>query len=179
MGITTNLHKISTNAQMVFIILFFSCDQDSAPLHYRTLLPHNTGCLIFYWSDLYMCPHYTRHNPPPWHFSYPRTHHSEERSIIGGQDIKWHHLIPIDITPTLKTHVRRFGSTIYFLPKDVFAWFLRAAGDIALLCAGINHNRMILLVNGVAMKCCATSTCRPHRSCSATPTPWSPLGIFY
>ena len=78
--------------------------------------------------------HLRRHGAPP---ATPLSHYFHNN--------KWNHVRPADITRTLKAAVGIFSNTIGFLPKDISARSLRAAGAMALLCAGIDHDRIELI----------------------------------
>ena len=50
----------------------------------------------------------------------------------------WKHITPAMITKVLKGAVSLSRENLGFIPKDVLAWSLRAAGAMALLCSGID-----------------------------------------
>ena len=58
---------------------------------------------------------------------------------------RWHNTTPSDISAILRQAVRLLGPSLGFVPSDVSARSLRAAGAMALLCAGIDHDRIKLI----------------------------------
>ena len=96
-------------------------------------------------GDPYLCPvlamvrrvcHLRAHGAPP---STPlaRVFTSDGRRPTG--------VTPTLITRMLRAAVRRLGAGLGFLPREVSARFLRAAGAMALLVAGIDPNIIQLL----------------------------------
>ena len=57
----------------------------------------------------------------------------------------WKHVTPTMITKVLKGAVSLSGDNLGFLPKDVSARSLRAAGAMALLCSGIDTDIIRLI----------------------------------
>ena len=57
----------------------------------------------------------------------------------------WKHVTPTMITKVLKGAVSLSGENLGFLPRDVSAWSLQAAGAMALLCYGINTDIIQLI----------------------------------
>ena len=59
---------------------------------------------------------------------------------------KWSNFIPTDISNTLNTSIKSLGTSVGFKDSNVSARFLRAAGTMALLCAGVNNNIIKLII---------------------------------
>ena len=79
--------------------------------------------------------HLKQHNTAP---STPLAH-----AFIGTNTVA--HVKPSDITSAIKLAVRFLGPSIGFLPSDVTARCLRAAGANALLCGGVDTDVIRLL----------------------------------
>ena len=57
----------------------------------------------------------------------------------------WKHATPTMITKVLKCAVSLSGENLDFLPKDISAWYLQAAGSMALLSSGITTDIIRLI----------------------------------
>ncbi|GFH55146.1 hypothetical protein CTEN210_11622 [Chaetoceros tenuissimus] len=96
-------------------------------------------------GEFYLCPvkalarrviHLKQHNAAP---NTPLcTYFCQERQRLV-------HVCPSDITNTLRTNVAALGPALGFLPSDVSARCLRAAGANALLCANVDSDVIRLL----------------------------------
>ena len=58
---------------------------------------------------------------------------------------QWYKTSPSDISSVLRQSVAILGPSVGFTPSDISARSLRASGAMALLCAGIDHDRIKLL----------------------------------
>ena len=96
-------------------------------------------------GEAYLCPvratarrvfHLRQHNAAP---NTPLcAYYTQDQTRLS-------HVCPSDITKTLQTNVQALGPALGFLPSDVSARCLRAAGANALLCANVDPDVIRLL----------------------------------
>ena len=95
-------------------------------------------------GDPLLCPRYALAR----RIIHLRKHNADKtRPIASFMTPKgsWKHVTPTMITKVLKGVVSLSGENLGFLPKDVSARYLRAAGDMALLCSVINTDIIRLI----------------------------------
>jgi hypothetical protein len=71
--------------------------------------------------------------------------HQPLASYVHPATQRLHRITPTELTQLLRLSVQILGPTYGFLPKDISARSLRAAGAMALLCANIDTDRIRLL----------------------------------
>lgn len=71
--------------------------------------------------------------------------HQPLASYVHPTTQRLHRITPTELTHLLRLSVQVLGPTYGFLPKDISARSLRAAGAMALLCANVDTDRIRLL----------------------------------
>jgi hypothetical protein len=71
--------------------------------------------------------------------------HQPLASYVHPTSTRLHRITPTELTHLLRLSVQVLGPSYGFLPKDISARSLRAAGAMALLCANIDTDRIRLL----------------------------------